>query len=38
MTIVQPFNFKVGFEAQKIGLAPNGTADFITKEFLFELT
>jgi hypothetical protein len=36
MTIAQPF--KVGFEAQKIRLVPNGTADFNYKAFLFELT
>ena len=38
MTIAQPLNFKVGFEAQKIRLVPNGTADFNYKAFLFELT
>ena len=36
MTIAQPLN--VGFEAQKIRLVPNGTADFNYKAFLFELT
>ena len=38
MTIAQPLNFKVGFEAEKIRLVPNGTADFNYKAFLFELT
>ena len=36
LTIAQPL--KVGFEAQKIQLVPNGTADFNYKAFLFELT
>ena len=38
MPIDQPFNFKVGFEAQKIRRVPKGTADFNYKAFLFELT